>query len=88
MGTTTYIFIGILVLIALYLFSNYHRQHYLIRGSLFTCVSGVGALALANLFGGYVGLVIPFSVFTVGFCGVLGLPGFITLILFKSLWGL
>ncbi|MDP4118840.1 MAG: pro-sigmaK processing inhibitor BofA family protein [Bacillota bacterium] len=52
---------------------------------IYSCIIGTGALILANLIGIPFGFSLGINLITVLVCGLLGVPGFTMLVLFKLL---
>ncbi len=58
------------------------RWRHALRGWLLSAAGGLGALCLLHT----VGALLPLNLFTVGVCGILGLPGAISLLVCNLMW--
>ena len=58
------------------------RWRHALRGWLLSAVGGLGVLCLLN----FIGSLLPLNLFTVGVCGILGLPGAISLLVCNLMW--
>ncbi len=58
------------------------RWRHTLRGWLLSAAGGVGVLCLLQALGG----LLPVNLFTVAVCGLLGLPGAISLLVCNLMW--
>lgn len=58
------------------------RWRHALRGWLLSAAGGLGVLFLLHA----VGALLPLNLFTVGVCGILGLPGAISLLVCNLMW--
>lgn len=63
------------------------NRHFLIRGMLFSAVSGLLCLVAVGALGGKIGVFLPLTVPTAAVSGVLGVPGCIFLLFSKLICG-
>lgn len=64
------------------------RHRALLKGTLFMATTGLGALAAVNLSGAYTGISIALNPGSVAVAGLLGLPGVVSMLALRLLWGL
>lgn len=62
------------------------RFRHALRGWLLSAAGGVGVLCLLQLTAGFTGIHLPVNLFTVLVCGVLGLPGAVSLLVCNLFW--
>ena len=58
------------------------RWRHALRGWLLSAAGGLGVLCLLHT----IGALLPLNLFTVGVCGILGLPGVISLLVCNLMW--
>ena len=58
------------------------RWRHALRGWLLSAAGGLGVLCLLHA----IGALLPLNLFTVGVCGILGLPGVISLLVCNLMW--
>ncbi len=80
MTTVLWIIVGVIVLAVL---AGAVAAGKPIRSLLSSAVQGFCALAAVNMAGAFSGVTLGLTTFTAGVCGVLGLPGVITLLILQ-----
>ena len=72
-----WIIAGVVLILALLV-----RWRHVLRGWLLSAAGGLGVLCLGQA----IGALLPVNLFTVAVCGILGLPGAISLLVCNLMW--